>query len=93
LTVQVGGKIFAWIPLNDAGWLGDGVRVAIKASATSVLDLRRVYPADVASAAPLDQRYWGTIRLGRAVPDLEVLDLLADSYRAVVARLPKRLRP
>ena len=30
LTVKVGGKVFAWIPLNEAGWLGQGARTAVK---------------------------------------------------------------
>ena len=93
LTVKVGGRVFAWIPLSDAGWLGQGARVALKARPDVVDDLRHAYPADVRDARPLDQRYWVTIRLGGAISDDELVELVAASYAEVVAGLPRRLRP
>ncbi len=47
LTVKVGGKVFAWIPLTEVGWFGHGIRVALKARPEVVADLRHVYPSDV----------------------------------------------
>ena len=47
LTVKVGGKVFAWIPLTEAGWFGHGIRVALKARPEVVEDVRHVYPSDV----------------------------------------------
>jgi predicted DNA-binding protein (MmcQ/YjbR family) len=58
LTVKVGGKVFAWIPLGDAGWLGQGPRMAVKLPADLVTELRHTYPGQVGPARPLDERYW-----------------------------------
>jgi predicted DNA-binding protein (MmcQ/YjbR family) len=47
LTVKVGGKVFAWIPLDDAGWLGQGPRIAVKLPADLVTELHHAYPGQV----------------------------------------------
>ena len=93
LTIKVGGKVFAWIPLDEAGWLGQGPRMAVKLPAELVAELRHAYPGQVRPARPLDQRFWVTIPLGVAIADSEVWELLALSYREVVARLPRSRRP
>jgi predicted DNA-binding protein (MmcQ/YjbR family) len=93
LTVKVGGKVFAWIPLTDTGWLGQGARMAVKLPADLVTELQHAYAEQVRPARPLDQRYWVTIPLGAAVPDSEVRELLTLSYHEVVARLPRNRRP
>jgi len=93
LTVKVGGKVFAWIPLDDAGWLGQGPRTAVKLPADLVSELHDAYPGEVRPARPLDQRYWVTIPLAASIPDSEIRDLLTLSYQEVVARLPRRRRP
>jgi predicted DNA-binding protein (MmcQ/YjbR family) len=93
LTVKVGGKVFAWIPLADSGWLGNGVRVAVKAPPDVVAELRDAFPAEVSEARPLHQRYWVAIKVGAAVSDEEVVELVQRSHAEVVSRLPQRLRP
>lgn len=93
LTVKVGGRVFAWIPLADARWLGRGARMAVKLPADLVAELRHAYPDQVRRAAPLDQRYWVSIPFGAAIPDSEAWELLALSYHEVVSRLPRNRRP
>ena len=93
LTIKVGGKVFAWIPLDEAGWLGQGPRMAVKLPAGLVAELRHAYPGQVRPARPLDQRLRVTVPLGVAIADSEVWELLALSYREVVARLPRSRRP
>jgi predicted DNA-binding protein (MmcQ/YjbR family) len=93
LTVKVGGKVFAWIPLTSSGWLGSGCRVAIKVSPSTALELRAAYPEEVYAASPLSQKTWIAVRIGGSVDDSEVRELIASSYAAVVAALPKRRRP
>lgn len=90
LTVKVGGKVFAWIPLDDAGWLGQGARAAVKLPAGLVTELHHAYPGQVRPARPLDQRYWVTIPLAANIPDSEIRELLTVSYHEVVARPPPR---
>ena len=36
---------------------------------------------------------WNTVQIGGAVPDDEILELIDESYDAVVAKLPKSRRP
>ena len=93
LTIKVGGKVFAWIPLDEAGWLGQGPRMAVKLPAELVAELRHAYPGQVRPARPLDQRFWVTVPLGVAIAGSEAWELLALSYREVVARLPRSRRP
>ena len=93
LTVKVGGRVFAWVPLTESGWLGSGCRVAIKAPPATILELRSAYPDDVSAARPLAERHWAAVRLGGRVSDEEVRDLISLSYTCVVAGLPRRLRP
>ena len=52
LTVKVGGKVFAWIPLDDTGWLGQGPRMAVKLPADLVAELRHAYSGQVRPARP-----------------------------------------
>lgn len=92
LTVKVGGKVFCWIPLTEAGWLGRGPRMAVKLPADLVIELGDTYPGEVHPARPLDQRYWIAVPLDGSVPDSEIDELLAVSYREVFTRLPRRLR-
>ncbi|HKE68358.1 MAG TPA: MmcQ/YjbR family DNA-binding protein [Nocardioidaceae bacterium] len=93
LTVKVGGRVFAWIPLTDSGWVGSGCRVAIKAPPATILELHDAYPDEVAVARPLAERHWVAVRIGGRVSDEEVLDLIGLSYSCVVAGLPRRRRP
>ena len=80
-------------PGCDDGWLGHRPRVAVKLPTDLVAELRHTYPNEVREARPLDQRYWVAIPLGAHVPDSELSELLAVSYRDVVARLPRSRRP
>jgi predicted DNA-binding protein (MmcQ/YjbR family) len=93
LTVKVGGRVFAWIPLTESGWLGSGCRVAIKAPPATILELRAAYPDDVSAARPLAERHWAAIGVGGRVSDEEVRDLIGLSYTCIVAGLPRRRRP
>lgn len=92
LTVKVGGKVFVWVPLTESGWLGNGSRIAVKAPPAAVLELLDAYPEDVFGAPPLDHRHWVAVRFDR-LEDSEIHELLAQSYAAVVAGLPRRRRP
>jgi predicted DNA-binding protein (MmcQ/YjbR family) len=93
LTAKVGGKVFAWIPLDEIGWLGHGPRMAVKLPADLVTELRHAYPDQVSGARPLDQRYWVAVPVDALVPDSEVRELVVLSHREVVARLPRKQRP
>lgn len=80
------GKIFAFLGRDSVG---------VKAGATrEVADewLQR-YPEDATVMAYIGRSGWNTLTLGGAIPDDELLEAVDESYRAVVAKLPKSLRP
>jgi predicted DNA-binding protein (MmcQ/YjbR family) len=86
LVAKVGGKIFAFL---GTGGLG----VKCGRDADEAAELRHRYPG-AASVMPYIGRHgWNTVAVDGTVPDDELLEVVDDSYAAVVAKLPKRLRP
>ncbi|ADB32177.1 protein of unknown function DUF419 [Kribbella flavida DSM 17836] len=87
VVAKVGDKIFAF--------LGRGEAVGVKCGANrdEADELVRAYPDDVRASAYIGRSGWNTIRLGGAVPDDEILELVDASYLTVVAKLPKSKRP
>jgi predicted DNA-binding protein (MmcQ/YjbR family) len=85
-VAKVGGKIFAFL---GGGSLG----VKCGRDADEAAELRHRYP-DHASVMPYIGRHgWNTVVVDGTVPDDELTELVDASYEAVVAKLPKRLRP
>jgi predicted DNA-binding protein (MmcQ/YjbR family) len=85
LVAKVGGKIFAFLG-------GDGVGLKCGRDADEAAELRLRYPG-TATVSPYIGRFgWNSIRLD-GIPDDELEELVDASYDAVVAKLPKRLRP
>lgn len=92
LVAKVGGKIFAFLGGGDDG---GGVGVKCGRDADEAAELRLRFPEAV-SVTPYIGRYgWNTVRLGvtPGPDDAELRELVDASYDAVVARLPRRLRP
>jgi predicted DNA-binding protein (MmcQ/YjbR family) len=50
---------------------------------------REAYPGAVLPGYHMNKRHWNTVLLNGAVPDDVILDMLDESYRLVVAKLPK----
>lgn len=89
-VVKVGegeqGKIFAFLGADHVG---------VKAGATrEVADewLQR-YPDDATVMPYIGRSGWNNLALAGGIPDDELLDAVDESYRAVVAKLPKSQRP
>ena len=51
------------------------------------------YPEDAAVMPHLGRSGWNDLLLAGTIPDEELVEALQDSYRMVVSRLPRRLRP
>lgn len=87
LVAKVGGKIFAF--------LGSGGGIGLKCGrdADEAEELRLRYPGTVTVMAYIGRHGWNAITLDGAIPDDELRELVDTSYDAVVAKLPKRLRP
>ncbi|MBO0844812.1 MAG: MmcQ/YjbR family DNA-binding protein [Nocardioides sp.] len=80
------GKIFAF--LGDTG-------VGVKAGPSrEVADewLHR-YPGSASVMAYIGRAGWNDLAFDGAIPDDELLEAVDESYRLVVERLPKKLRP
>lgn len=89
-VVKVGpgerGKIFAFL---SAG--GVGVKAArTRDEADEWLER---YPDDASVMAYIGRSGWNDLAFEGAIPDQELLEAVDESYRLVVAGLPKRLRP
>ncbi len=89
-VVKVGSRIFLF-----AGSEGEAEAVTVRAAdLESTAVWRERYPAAVGPAPYLRGKPWNRVLVaGGGLPDDELLDLLEESYAAVVARLPKRERP
>jgi predicted DNA-binding protein (MmcQ/YjbR family) len=86
LVAKVGGKIFAFLG-------GGGIGLKCGRDADEAAELRVRFP-ETATVMPYIGRYgWNSIALDGAIDDAELRELVDASYDAVVARLPKRLRP
>ena len=86
LVAKVGGKIFAFLG-------GGGVGLKCGRDADDAAELRLRFP-DTATVMPYIGRYgWNSIALDGAIEDDELRELVDASYDAVVAKLPRRLRP
>jgi predicted DNA-binding protein (MmcQ/YjbR family) len=87
LVAKVGGKVFAF--------LGSGTGVSLKCGrdADEAAELRDAYPDSVTQSAYIGRYGWNAITLDGLVPDDELRELVDASYDAVVAKLPRRLRP
>ena len=87
VVVKVGGppgKVFLF-PGEDA--------VSLKVDPDEGAELRAAYDGVVGHAPYLSKRHWVRVRLTGAVPDDELRELVAGSYRLVVAGLPRSRRP
>lgn len=86
LVAKVGGKIFAFLG-------GNGVGLKCGRDADDAAELRQRFPDSVTVMAYIGRYGWNSIALDDAIDDDELRELIDSSYDAVVARLPKRLRP
>ncbi|QJY49135.1 MmcQ/YjbR family DNA-binding protein [Pseudonocardia broussonetiae] len=92
LVAKVGGKIFAFLG-DGAG--GGTLGVKCGRDADEAAELRLRFPDAVTVSAYIGRHGWNTVRLGvtPGPDDDELRELVDASYDAVVAKLPKRLRP
>ena len=90
------GDIVAKVVDKISVFLGgpDGASVGVKCGTRDEADeLIARYPDDATVMAYIGRYGWNTARLGGAIPDDEILELVDASYDDVVARLPKSKRP
>ncbi|MGY6026398.1 MmcQ/YjbR family DNA-binding protein [Streptomyces spinosirectus] len=84
---KVGGKVF--MLMTDMP--GRPV-VILKADPDDATALRERY-ADISPGYHMNKRHWITVEGGNTIDDKLVKELVTDSYRLVVGRLPKSRQP
>lgn len=89
LVAKVGGKIFAFLGSETGSSVG--LKCGPSREAANEWLLR--YPDDVSVMAYIGRYGWNTLRIGGAIPDDELTEVIDASYDSVVARLPKKDRP
>lgn len=80
------GKIFAFLGTETVG-----VKCGASREVADEWLLR--YPDDASVMAYIGRSGWNSLRHDGAIPEDEVLEAIDESYRLVVEKLPKRLRP
>jgi predicted DNA-binding protein (MmcQ/YjbR family) len=92
-VVKVGPKIFAFLGSGDGAATHGSVGVKCAANRDAADEWLKLYPDDASVMAYIGRSGWNTLRFGGAIPDDEVLDAVDESYRMIVAKLPKKDRP
>jgi len=93
VVAKVGPKIFAF--LGSLEQPGDATgTIGLKCGDREAADLWvERYPGAVKPMPYLARYGWNSFRLGGAVPDDDLVELIDDSYAYVVAGLPRSQRP
>ncbi len=86
-VAKVGAKIFLFPGERDGR-----PAITVKNTAEAVEEIKQRFGADAGPAPYLDKRLWVQVCIDRA-PEDDVQELIEDSYRLVVAGLPKSQRP
>jgi len=89
VVVKVGPKIFAFIGAPG----GDTVGVKCAPTREAADEWLHRYPADATASAYIGRSGWNRLRYAGAIPGDEILEAVDESYRWVVAKLPRKDRP
>jgi predicted DNA-binding protein (MmcQ/YjbR family) len=92
-VVKVGPKIFAFLGSGDGAATHGSVGVKCAANRDAADEWLKLYPDDASVMPYIGRSGWNTLRFGGAIPDDEVLDAVEESYRMIVAKLPKKTAP
>ena len=80
------GKIFAFLGAGGVGVKGGPSREAAD-------EWLERFPGDATVMRYIGRSGWNDLALGGAIPDEDLLDAVDESYRLVVAKLPRKHRP
>ena len=86
-VLKIGGKMFATLSFGSAGH----GRMNLKCDPDEAVMLRDIFPA-VLPGYHMNKRHWNTVVLDGSMPRGEIERMIDNSYRLVVAGLPKRQR-
>ncbi|MBT2475485.1 MmcQ/YjbR family DNA-binding protein [Microbacterium sp. ISL-103] len=83
---KVRGRVFLLVPLDGTG------RVTLKSHPEDSVALRETF-ADIVPGYHMNKKHWITLLPGRSLEDDLVTELVTESYRLVVEKLPRAQRP
>jgi predicted DNA-binding protein (MmcQ/YjbR family) len=86
-VMKVRGKIFATLGINEGL-----VHMNLKCDPDEALALRDIFAA-VKPGYHMNKRHWNTVVVDGSIPAGEVQRMMENSWRLVVAGLPRRNRP
>jgi predicted DNA-binding protein (MmcQ/YjbR family) len=84
LVFKVRGKIFLLVGLDNAP-----LQFNAKADPEKIPDLRERYPA-IQPGYHMNKTHWNTVLVDGSLPEKMLRALIDESYRLVVASLPKK---
>jgi len=85
LVFKVAGKMFC---LTD---LVDDFAVALKNNPEKNMELREQYPA-ITPGYHMNKQHWNTVLLDGSISDKMLQQLIDESYRIIVNKMPKKIR-
>ncbi len=83
---KVRGRVFLLIPLDETG------RVTLKSHPDDSVALRETF-ADIVPGYHMNKKHWITLMPGPSLDEELVSELVTESYRLVVEKLPRGQRP
>lgn len=83
---KVRGRVFLLLPLDGTG------RVTLKSHPDDAVALRETF-ADIVPGYHMNKKHWITLQPGPSLEDSLVSELVTESYRLVVEKLPRAQRP
>jgi len=85
-VAKVGGKMFALVISEDP------MRLNLKCLPELAEVLRDLYPA-VLPGYHMNKRHWNTVVLDGSLSGADIRDMIDESYKLVVEKLPKGKKP
>lgn len=86
LVFKIGGKMFMLMSLDS-----NPTSINLKCDPERAIFLRDLYEA-VKPGYHMNKQHWNTVVLDNSVPSTEILSWINDSYKLVLASLPKKER-
>ncbi|WP_447913296.1 MmcQ/YjbR family DNA-binding protein [Microbacterium phyllosphaerae] len=83
---KVRGWVFLLVPLDGTG------RITLKSHPDDAVALRETF-ADIVPGYHMNKKHWITLMPGPSLEEDLVTELVTESYRLVVEKLPKAQRP
>ncbi|WP_311244494.1 MmcQ/YjbR family DNA-binding protein [Microbacterium sp. WCS2018Hpa-23] len=83
---KVRGRVFLLVPLDGTG------RITLKSHPDDAVALRETF-ADIVPGYHMNKKHWITLTPGPSLEEDLVTELVTESYRLVVEKLPKAQRP